>query len=73
MQFHLTLYLLALFAALCLAAAPQKQVIISYPEDTPSSVLDEAKAAIIKAVRTRGTVIRRRLANPRSPRLGRRD
>lgn len=50
MRFTFTFILLALFAALCLAAAPQKQVIISYPKDTPAYVLDEAKDAIIKAV-----------------------
>jgi len=52
MKFTLSFLLLALFAALCLAAAPQKQVIISYPEDTPQYILDQAKAEIIKAVST---------------------
>ncbi|KAK3074581.1 hypothetical protein LTR53_002859 [Teratosphaeriaceae sp. CCFEE 6253] len=49
MKFTFSCILLALFAALCLAAAPQKQVIISYPADTPNSVLEQAKAEIIKA------------------------
>ncbi|KAK1055731.1 hypothetical protein LTR74_015442 [Friedmanniomyces endolithicus] len=49
MRFTLSFLLLALFAALCLAATPQKQVIISYPEDTPQYILDQAKAEIIKA------------------------
>jgi len=40
----------SLLAAVALAAAPQKPVIVSYPNDTPNSVLDEAKDAIRKAV-----------------------
>ena len=50
MKFALTFLLLVLFAVLGLAATPQKQIIVSYPKDTPMSVLDEAKDAIRKAV-----------------------
>lgn len=42
--------LLALLAVLALAVAPQKQVIVSYPKDTPTSVVEEAMDAIRKAV-----------------------
>jgi len=50
MKFPLTLLLLALFAVLAFAAPPLKQVIISYPKDTPTSVLEDAMAAIREAV-----------------------
>ena len=55
MKLPLTFLLLMLFAVLSLAAPPQKQVIISYPKDTPASVLEEAMAAIKEAV---GTTLR---------------
>ncbi|KAK4999954.1 hypothetical protein LTR28_013211 [Elasticomyces elasticus] len=42
--------LLALLATCALAAAPQKAVIVSYPKDTPNSVVDRAKTAIKEAV-----------------------
>ncbi|KAI9754310.1 MAG: adenylate kinase [Chaenotheca gracillima] len=38
--------LFALFAVAVMAASRQKAVIVSYPSDTPDSVLDEAKDAI---------------------------
>lgn len=47
----LATFLLAPLAAFALAAAPQKPVIISYPDNTPDSVLDQAKDAIKEAVR----------------------
>ena len=50
MKCNLSLLLVLLLAALCLCAQPQKQVIISYPHDTPSSVVEEAMAAIKEAV-----------------------
>ena len=50
MKFPLTFLVLALFAVFGLTATPQKQIIVSYPEDTPASVLEEAKDAIRKAV-----------------------
>ncbi|KAK3670895.1 hypothetical protein LTR78_009173 [Recurvomyces mirabilis] len=49
MKFSLGFLLLAIFAAFCLAAAPQNQIIVSYPKETPSSVIEEAKEAIRKA------------------------
>lgn len=42
-----------LFSATVLAIAPQKAVILTYPEGTPDSVMDQAKDAI----RTAGGVI----------------
>ncbi|KAK4986170.1 hypothetical protein LTR66_007947 [Elasticomyces elasticus] len=41
--------LLALLAICAHAAAPQKAVIVSYPKDTPDSVVDRAKTAIKEA------------------------
>lgn len=55
MKLALNILLIACFALVALATAPhiaQKPVIISYPSDTPTSVLEEAKDAIKKAVRT---------------------
>ncbi|KAK3625678.1 hypothetical protein LTR56_020290 [Elasticomyces elasticus] len=49
MKITLSFLLLALFAALCLAAAPEKQVIISYPSGTAQSVLDKTEQQIIEA------------------------
>ena len=45
-----TLGLLVLFTASALGAAPQRQVVVTYPKDTPDAVLTEAKSAIEKAV-----------------------
>jgi len=42
--------LFALLAIAVLAKAPQKPVIVSYPNDTPDSVLTEAKDAVRAAV-----------------------
>lgn len=52
MRLNALCFLLAAAAPLVAlaASAEGKQVIISYPEDTPLSVLEEAKNAIIKAV-----------------------
>ncbi|XTI95063.1 hypothetical protein V2W45_1443857 [Cenococcum geophilum] len=41
--------LVALLAAYVMAVAPQKSVIVSYPDNTPDSVLSKAKEAIVKA------------------------
>ncbi|KAF2861237.1 hypothetical protein K470DRAFT_246015 [Piedraia hortae CBS 480.64] len=49
MKFALNLFVIAFLTALALAAAPERQVIVSYPNDTPVSVLEQAKAAIVKA------------------------
>jgi hypothetical protein len=44
-------FLALLLAAIAASAAtPQRQVIISYADNTPSSVIDEAKKAIVEAV-----------------------
>lgn len=50
MKIQLTVWLLAILAALVLAQAPQVPVVVSYPEDTPQSVLEDAMDAIRKAV-----------------------
>ena len=51
MRFAVMSFLLALLVAYVAAVAPLKAVVISYPSDTPWSVLDEAKDAIRAAVR----------------------
>ena len=50
MKLKLQTLLLLLLTAFAAAEAPQKPVIVSYPDDTPQSVLDQAMAAIKKAV-----------------------
>ncbi|KAF2471288.1 uncharacterized protein BDR25DRAFT_285781 [Lindgomyces ingoldianus] len=49
MRFALFSLLLALLAAFAMAVAPQKSVVISYPKDTPQSVVDQAMDAIREA------------------------
>ena len=49
MRFVLTSLFVALLAAFAMAAAPHKSVIMSWPNDTPDSVVEEAKQAIINA------------------------
>ena len=51
MKVYLLTVCFALFLVATLAAAPQKQVIITYAKDTPDSVLDDAKRIIKEAVR----------------------
>jgi len=51
MKFTILTLLFALLAV-ALAAAPQKAVMVSYPDNTPQYVLDDAKAAIKAAVGT---------------------
>lgn len=51
MKFTLHILLIALFVALTYGAAAQKAVIVSYPKDTPDSVVEKAKTAIKEAVR----------------------
>ena len=53
MKLYLNIVLLVVLSALAGAVSPQKPVIVSYPEDTPQSVLEQAMAAIKKAVCTR--------------------
>lgn len=50
MKFFLATFLIALLTALAMAAEPQKPIIVSYPEGTPPSELEELKAAIKKVV-----------------------
>ncbi|KAF2478753.1 hypothetical protein BDY17DRAFT_328271 [Neohortaea acidophila] len=51
MKLYITALLMALLAAFALAQgqATQKAVVISYPKDTPQSVIDQAMEAIKKA------------------------
>lgn len=42
--------LFATFAGVVLGLAPQKAVVVTYPQDTPESVISEAKDAVIAAV-----------------------
>lgn len=49
MRFALFSLVIALLAAFAMAAAPHKSVIMSWPNDTPDSVVEEAKQAIIDA------------------------
>ena len=42
---------LALFATIALCVAPKQAVLITYPEDTPDSVMEQAKEAFREAVR----------------------
>lgn len=50
MKFYLHILFVVLLAAFAYAAAPQKQVVVSYPNDTPDSVVEQAKAAVREAV-----------------------
>ena len=50
MKLTISLLLIALLAAFAAAAAPHKPVIVSYPNDTPQSVVEQAMEAIRKAV-----------------------
>ncbi|MCJ1295733.1 hypothetical protein MMC34_007297 [Xylographa carneopallida] len=49
MKLYVFSVLLALLVLSATAALPKKQVVITYPSDTPDSVLDEAKLAITSA------------------------
>lgn len=44
--------LLATFASAVLGLAPQKAVVITYPQDTPEDVISQAKDAVMAAVRS---------------------
>lgn len=50
MKFYLATFLVALFVALAMAAEPQKPIIVSYPDGTPTSEMTELKEAIEKVV-----------------------
>ncbi|KAH8726073.1 hypothetical protein GQ44DRAFT_614557 [Phaeosphaeriaceae sp. PMI808] len=47
MRFALTSLTIALLATLTMAVAPHKSVIMSWPNDTPDSVIEAAKQKII--------------------------
>jgi hypothetical protein len=49
MRFATLSVLTALFAATTMAVAPQRSVIISFPNDTPDHIVEEAKEGIRKA------------------------
>lgn len=51
MKFFLATLLVAILVALAMAADTQKAIVVSYPEGTPPSEMDELKAAIDKVVR----------------------
>lgn len=51
MKFYIISLLLALFAVCALGVAPpQRAVLVSYSNDTPDEILEQAKKAIIDAV-----------------------
>jgi hypothetical protein len=50
MKLHLLLFLLGLLAVTASAVATQKAVIVSYPNETPDSVVNQAMDAIREAV-----------------------
>jgi hypothetical protein len=50
MHFIYNILLVALLAVALAAGAAERQIIVSYPEDTPASVIEEAMEAIRKAV-----------------------
>ncbi|KAF1844683.1 uncharacterized protein K460DRAFT_416067 [Cucurbitaria berberidis CBS 394.84] len=49
MRFALLSFFIALFAAFAMAVAPHRSVIISWPNETPDHIVEEAKEAIRKA------------------------
>lgn len=55
MRIQLVLSLLGLFAVTASAVATQKAVIVSYPDDTPDSVVNQAIDAVREAVSWRAS------------------
>jgi hypothetical protein len=49
MRFAILTLLVALFATYVMAAAPQRSVIVSWPNDTPDEIVEQSKEAIRKA------------------------
>jgi hypothetical protein len=49
MRFAILTFLIALFATYAMAAAPQRSVIVSWPNDTPDEIVEQSKEAIRKA------------------------
>lgn len=50
MKFTIHILLIAFLMALAYAATESKQIIVSYPKDTPDSVIEQAMAVIKEAV-----------------------
>lgn len=50
MKFTIHLLFIAFLMALAYAATESKQIIVSYPKDTPDSVIEQAMAVIKEAV-----------------------
>lgn len=49
MRFQLTtLFLVLLMVVLALAKVPKKSVLVTYPKDTPSWIIEKAKDVIVK-------------------------
>ncbi|OAL55337.1 hypothetical protein IQ07DRAFT_163406 [Pyrenochaeta sp. DS3sAY3a] len=49
MRFTLVSFLIAFLATFAMAVAPQRSVIISWPNETPDHIVEEAKEAIRQA------------------------
>jgi hypothetical protein len=49
MRFAVFSFLVALLATFVMAAAPQRSVIISWPNDTPDEIVEQSKEAIRQA------------------------
>jgi len=49
MRFIIFSLLVALLATFAMATAPQRSVIISWPNDTPDEIVEQSKEAIRKA------------------------
>lgn len=50
MRFFLLTLLVGILVICASALAPQKAILVTYPNDTPGSVIDEAKKTIEEAV-----------------------
>lgn len=51
MKFTIVSAVLAIFASAVLGLAPQKAVVVTYPQDTPEDVISKAKEVVRAAVR----------------------
>lgn len=69
MKFYIISLLLALLAVTVSAVAPQKAIIVTYPEHTPNSVVQDAMNAIIEA----GGVITHEYSESDAPCLSRKS
>lgn len=50
MKLNILSIVLAIFASAVLGLAPQKAVVVTYPQDTPEDVISQAKDAVRAAV-----------------------